>query len=79
MSEPRIRDIQRSLGSSAPQLLSSTRRFIRDAQVVKMSKQTNERHLFLFNDMIVFAKPKKNLGTVTAQIAALLCAALTVL
>nr|XP_006816794.1 PREDICTED: myosin-M heavy chain-like [Saccoglossus kowalevskii] len=52
--------IQNSLtGDGAPKILAPGRRFIREGILLKVSKKsskTNERMLFLFNDMLICAK-----------------------
>jgi hypothetical protein len=44
-------------------VVSSTRRFVRDGPIVDVDVQGEKKpyHLFLFNDLLIWTKPKKTL------------------
>jgi hypothetical protein len=56
-NQQKIVDIQHSI-EGCPPILEASRRFIREAQIYiyDASGQKHKRHVFLFNDLIVFVK-----------------------
>eukprot|EP00004_Rigifila_ramosa_P027461 TRINITY_DN897_c0_g1_i1.p1 TRINITY_DN897_c0_g1~~TRINITY_DN897_c0_g1_i1.p1 ORF type:complete len:730 (-),score=163.95 TRINITY_DN897_c0_g1_i1:102-2246(-) len=63
-NQRRLIEIQSSLEGLEGSLLEASRRFITEGTFKKVCKgAADERHFFLFNDIILYAKPKSSKGT----------------